>query len=419
MRITVVGPLPPILGGISAHTRGAIGALRALGHEVHPIGYSRLFPHWIAGKRPGTGTPPGATIIDGAIDCYAPRTWLGAAARVRELRSDLVLAQYWSPVAAAAISVVLSRAGSAMRVLVCHNLVPHERLPGATMVARQLIRRCDGIIFHSRHVRDRALSLAGTPPPSKVVGMPLLLGGDAPVDRPPPEILASWMRGMRLFVSAGHLRRYKGLADLAAAWHRATPSADALLVVAGEWLSSPSDARALHKLGSRVLVIPRYLDDDELTWLLANAEAVLMPYARATQSGLLPTALRLARDLVVSNAGGLCEQLPTEGGPSVTVVPVGDRDALAAAIRARVARPACDGALGRNGASRHATIAISSKEQLASWGPFVSALGALLRAHPPSRSSNSVAVGSSESLVEARDRERAAGSWYDAAGPAF
>ena len=375
MRIAVIGPLPPIRGGIAAHTKGMIEVLRASGHELLAIPYERLYPRWIAGSRPGSRAVSSASPSSGALDCLNPRTWFAAAARMRAFGAELVVAQYWTPIAAAAIGVAISRTGGAKRVLVCHNIVPHESVPGAGRAARWLLSRCDGTIFHSRHVMAQARAL-GCRTPEVVVQMPLLVGGIEQAERPPAELAAALLDGARLFVSVGHARRYKGLGVLAAAWKRAAPGSDALLVIAGEPLGVRRELRALGRVGPRVCVIPRYLDEGELTWLLSHAEAVLLPYTSASQSGLLPAAVRLSHRVVVSDAGGLPEESSASARPDALIsVPAGDVPALAARI-AELSRPGAgsEDRVQRDSATRQRLEPITREERHLSWGSFVSAL---------------------------------------------
>lgn len=413
MRIVFLGPLPPIRGGIAAHTQGAIEALRACGHEVLAISYDRLYPQCVAGRRPGSGSQPRASGADRGIDCLSPRTWVRAAATARAFAPDVVIAQYWTPITAAAIGAVLSRVGTSKRIVVCHNVLPHERIPGGLGAARWLLRRCDGVVFHSRHVMARAAAL-GCRSPAAVASVPLLVGGGEAEGGPLPELMEAWRGGARLFVCAGHVRKYKGLGILAAAWRLAAPADDALLVVAGERLGARRDLRALRRLGTQVRVIPRYLDDGELTWLLRHGEAVLFPYISASQSGLLPVAIRLARHVVVSSAGGLAEEPAGGREAKLSTVPAGDIGALAASIRQLSIGPFSGAGSYRDGASRHAAPDISARERRESWGSFLAALETVLVTVGRGAASNSRWLGSSESGVGVPGREPSSFAWYDA-----
>jgi glycosyltransferase involved in cell wall biosynthesis len=414
MRIVVLGPRPPLRGGIAAHTEGVIDALRMRGHEVLSISYARLYPRWIAGERPGSGSTPTTTGDDIVIDCFRPRSWQRAAVKARHFAPDVFIAQYWTPLAAGAIGMMLARVASARRILVCHNVLPHEPIPGAASVVRWLWRRCDGVIFHSRYVRARAQAL-GCARPSAVARLPLLIGGGGEDAVAPPELEEAGARGARVFVCPGHVRRYKGLGVLAAAWRRAAMGGDAVLVVAGESLGARRDLRALRRLDSQVVIVPRYLADGELAWLLSRAEAVLLPYVSASQSGLLPVALRTARCVVYSDAGGLAEEPPAVGGgAAAAMVAAGDVDGLTTLLRELDRRSARNGTSCSDGALRHAVAPVSELERRQSWDSFLGALEELLAPSAAARASNSPGFDSSESCVENPGREPSARAWYDA-----
>jgi glycosyltransferase involved in cell wall biosynthesis len=161
-----------------------------------------------------------------------------------------------------------------------------------------------------------------------------------------------------------------------------------------------------------VRVIPRYLDDGELAWLLAHADAVVLPYVAASQSGLLPSALRLARHVITSDSGGLVEALPLAGtDASVTVVAAGDADGLAAAIREICSSPARQPRSSQGHASRYEQGGITPAQRLASWRPFLSTLARLTTPAGLGVYSNSDTTGASE-RYEGLGGEALARAWY-------
>jgi glycosyltransferase involved in cell wall biosynthesis len=202
MRIVVLGPLPPIRGGIAAHTEGLVAALRGHGNEVHVVAYGRLYPRWATGARPGSTPRSMAGQREDDIDFLAPRAWRRVAAKIRAFAPDVVLTQYWTPISAVAIGSVLARVGTATRIVVCHNIVPHERIPGARIAARRILARCDGAIFHSRHVARQAREL-GIAVPHRIAALPLLVGAGSGPSRPPPELRADCAAGARISCARG------------------------------------------------------------------------------------------------------------------------------------------------------------------------------------------------------------------------
>ena len=308
-------------------TPSAVGANR-----IEVYGFSRLYPRWLVGDRPRS---PQARCREGRlIDTLAPRTWRDVA---RTISTDVLLVQYWTPVVVPALLTILSRAHAHRRLLVCHNAKPHERVPGARVLFEALLRHCDAVIFHSRATFLSAFAGATAQLPSAIVPMPLLLSPSGPLRRP-PELGSGSADDAEIVALVGHIRGYKGLGVLDRAWDEvARRRPTARLVVAGEPVGRAGRELARSATRSqRVTVISRYLEDAELRWVLANARVVVLPYTDASQSGVLPLALRLAEQVVVSDAGGLGEQLSQLGSPgaAVSCVPAGESAALARALHA-------------------------------------------------------------------------------------
>jgi glycosyltransferase involved in cell wall biosynthesis len=156
-----------------------------------------------------------------------------------------------------------------------------------------------------------------------------------------------------LAVAPGLIRPYKGTDVLLAAWpqvRREVPGAT--LLVAGRPMM---DTASLETGQPGVVFLPGYLPDAALAAALRRADAVVLPYRRIDNSGVLAAALAFAAPLVMSDVGGFGELHRKEGvgelvqsgdaaGLATALARVlGDAD-LRAALRARSAA-AADGPL--------------------------------------------------------------------------
>lgn len=341
MRVAVVGPVSPLIGGIVAHTQGMQTALLRAGHEVRIVGFRRLYPRWLAGDRPGSVVSPVPTSRHN-LDPYAPRSWRDTAHSIREWVPDVLVVQYWNPLHAPALRALLAGARPAVRAVVCHNVAPHEWMPGAGCAVRQVLGAADAVVFHSDHAKEAARSLGGTAK-RIVVPMPLLVPAEAAVPVAPPELRELAAHRDRLVVHVGHQRGYKGLDVLERAWRRLARSGavDARLVVAGEPLGAK---RALRRISTlpRSNVIARYLSDAEMAWLLGHADVAVLAHKRGSQSGLLPAALALAGTVVASSAAATTT-LPAAGRRApLAIVAAGDASALADAVSGFLRSAVCE-----------------------------------------------------------------------------
>ncbi|MFN2586702.1 MAG: nucleotidyltransferase family protein [Actinomycetota bacterium] len=163
------------------------------------------------------------------------------------------------------------------------------------------------------------------------------------------------------FVFAGRLHAYKGLGvllDALALEASAAPS----VVVAGDGVRRDLIPRSL----TSVEVRPGELPDHEFRALIGRSSAVLLPYERANQSGVLATAFRSGRPVIASRVGSFEEYV--RDGVNGLLVPPGDAAALADAMR----RLRSDPELARRLAAGAAT---SWEEELspARWGAEITA----------------------------------------------
>jgi glycosyltransferase involved in cell wall biosynthesis len=58
-----------------------------------------------------------------------------------------------------------------------------------------------------------------------------------------------------------------------------------------------------------VETINRWLTEIEIRDLISQADVVIFPYTEASQSGVIPSAIALGKRLIVSEVGGLTEQI--------------------------------------------------------------------------------------------------------------
>jgi glycosyltransferase involved in cell wall biosynthesis len=137
----------------------------------------------------------------------------------------------------------------------------------------------------------------------------------------------------------GFVRRYKGLDVLIEAMPRVLAERNVTLVVAGEFYEPVAPIRErITALGlrERVRLLDRYVADEEVGELVAAADAVVLPYRSATQSGVVLVAYAGGCPVISTAVGGLPEVV--EEGVTGHLVPPEDPRALAEAILAFYAR---------------------------------------------------------------------------------
>lgn len=336
MRLALLGPLAPWRGGLAQYLALLGEALTAHG-EVLGITFTRQYPGFLF---PGTSQiDPQADRprfpVESLLDSIDPLSWRRVARRLDSFAPGLVVLKWWIPFFAPsfASSVGPLRRKGTRVVLVCDNLVPHERRPLDGAFTRWMLRHSDGYLVMSDAV-ERDLDR---------------LKPGATRRRVPHPLYAQFDRGRftratareRMGIGAddevalffGYVRHYKGLDVLLDAWPLVRARRPVRLVVAGEFYedAEPYRRRAAAAGGEpAVRLLERYLPDEEVECAFKAADVVVLPYRSATQSGVTHVAFALSVPVIITDVGGLAETV--RDGVTGLVVPPEDPPALAAAV---------------------------------------------------------------------------------------
>jgi glycosyltransferase involved in cell wall biosynthesis len=324
MKISIIGPAYPLRGGIAHHVYWIQQQLTARDHTVQVLSFRRLYPGVFF---PGTSQFDNSRLkLDAGalpiITALNPVTWLRAFKLVRSFSPDVVVFEWWQPFFAPLVGTLarwFRRSG--LRCLIeCHNILSHERTSLDRLLASFALSAADHLITHSTNDREELLALV----PGKTVSVSPLPALD---EFSTPNATT---RDGRTILFFGKVREYKGLDVLLAAMPKVVSRIDCELLVVGEFYDSIEKyLQLIHKLGieSHVRIDNRYVPNEEVSAIFAEADVLVLPYLRATQSGVARIALSNRLPIIASRIGGLMESV-IEGANGLLVLP-GDSSALA------------------------------------------------------------------------------------------
>jgi glycosyltransferase involved in cell wall biosynthesis len=262
----------------------------------------------------------------------APWSVRGLARRIAALRPDIAVCALAGP-----LDLLMAAALRRLRipfVVLVHDADAHpgDGFPLQMWLQRALCRRAMTVAALSGHVGDRLLAqnLAGTR------GRPLirLLLPPMPYEGVPNVVRDDGAGEEFRLLSFGRLLPYKGLDLLADSLRRLGPQAGLHVRVVGSGPESAALA-ALRALPG-VTVENRWVPEDEVGALLGWADAVVLPYREASQSGVAAAAIAARRAVIATNVGGLAEQLRDE---NLAILCEPDAASLAHGLRRALSRP--------------------------------------------------------------------------------
>lgn len=326
--IAVVGPTFPYKGGIAQHTTELAVRLNAAGHRVELESWAHQYPSLLYPGQQRLAVPEVNPFPETrhVLSWARPGSWWRVGRDLRRRGVGVVVLVQVTPLQVPAY-LVLARAlsRSTRRILLCHNVLPHESRRFDRPLVRALLRHVDAVLVHSRQQADLVDELSAALPVEVAPLPPHLPETTKPeprVDRP--------RRNRLLFF--GLVRHYKGLDVLLEALARC--GLELQLTVAGEFWEEPARYEQLVRslrLDSRVDLRPGYVPAQEIGQLFAEADALVMPYRSATASQNAELAFAHGLPVVTTRVGPLAEAV--RDGVDGLVAEPGDVDSLAARLR--------------------------------------------------------------------------------------
>jgi glycosyltransferase involved in cell wall biosynthesis len=336
MRVLVVDPSSR--GGIPAYTMLLARSLSAAGADVAILGSRELEPTGgevrLVRRLPADrwGRPRHA---GPAFYLRRARTWIRSALVIRSEiareRPDVV--HFQMPVNRRLDALLLRRlARREALVWTAHDVLPFERSERDRRRFGSIYRAVDRVIVHTPAAAGELRALAGVDP--VVIEHPV----PSPTRTPRAEArrrLGLALEG-RLLCALGFIRSYKGYGLLAEVWERLGERAPRLLVM-GE-LFDERERPVLERLARHRQVEIRlgYAGDADLQLAACAADALLLPYASASDSGFVHLARALGVPVLASDAPQLASSVSATRAGAVIAR---DADSWARAVVAELPEP--------------------------------------------------------------------------------
>jgi len=374
VKIVIVGTAYPLRGGI-AHYNALLASALSARHSVETVTFKRQYPAFLfpgktqeesGGELHGTPAPQ-------LIDSINPLNWITVGRKIRRRRPDLLIFKYWLPFFGpcfGTIARIVKRGTSARVAVICDNVLPHEHRPFDALFTRFMFRQTDFFIAQSDAV-ERELTAFWPDARYRKVPHPVYNIFGSPMEPQHAKVLLG-LPNKRILLFFGYVRRYKGLHVLLDAMRLVPPDLGIHLLVVGEFYDDEQKYRSHVRdlnLDARVTIRSDYLPNEEVAKYFSAADAVVLPYVSATQSGIAQIAYNFDKPVIATDVGGLAEVVLHD--KTGFVVPPGDPAALANAIVAFYRRD--------RGAAF--TLEVEKEKKKYSWDNLVAAIESLAEGH--------------------------------------
>jgi glycosyltransferase involved in cell wall biosynthesis len=330
--ICIVGPSKRFLSGISYYTIRLANALSSTG-EISVICFRNLLPEFLFPGRTHVGKnlsqldfSPEVQVFDG-MDYNNPITWYAAYKHLKHVKPDVIILQWWtSSVSHMHLFIkIASILVKSKLIIEFHEVVDpleesiipiriYSRLMG-TILRKNL----NAYIVHSES--DKSLVARRYKiEPLKIHVIPHGLYdnyGEVIETKKAKEILS--IKEEFVILSFGLIRKYKGVPYLIEAFGQ-LPSNMAeksrLLIVGEIWEDKDSLISQIKcsPYKEKITLIDKYVRDEMIPVYFSAAHIVVLPYTRASQSGIAHIAMSFGKPVIASEVGGLNESLGSYDG---------------------------------------------------------------------------------------------------------
>ena len=310
MKIFVVGPIYPFRGGI-AHSNRILCENLGRNHEVTAISFSRMYPRFLypgRGQKEANLDPRFKVKTEYSLDSLNPLSWRRAAGRIRNEQPDRVIFQWWHTFFLP-MYWALARWGRNPRTqfgIVCQNVLPHENSELHERLTRTFFNLSDYFVALSSSDLKLLNSLVSGKPARWITECTY----ESQFAQMPPRSAARTKLGLQgdVLLFFGFVRPYKGLMFLLRAMPqilRARP--DLTLMIVGEFWKDKamySELIAELSIGSHVMIVDRYVGNDEVPLYFAATDAVVLPYVSSSESGIIQLAYGMNVPIITTRVGG-------------------------------------------------------------------------------------------------------------------
>lgn len=311
-KVVLIGPVYPYKGGIAHYTGLMYRALCKI-YDVEMVSYKFQYPKILYRKEQRDYGNDSFKIEDTKylIHTANPFNWLYTAKRIRDIKPEMVIIQWWHPYFAPCYYMLCKCIKNVKILFVCHNVFPHERFPMDRILAKAVLRQGDRYIVQSRMDAEDLQTIIKDPIFRQTVHPTYNAFRLENMSAEEARGRLGIRMDEKILLFFGFVREYKGLKYLIQAMPqivRCIPGA--ILLIVGDFSGEESKKQYVEMIARKqvqdcIRIYDGYIPDREVEKFFAASDLVMLPYISATQSGIAQVAYGFEKPVVATNVGGL------------------------------------------------------------------------------------------------------------------
>ncbi len=318
MKIAILGPAFPYRGGIANFSERLANEFVNSGDTIHLYTFKMMYPDFIfPGKTQYAETPLQFPLtITRNINSVNPLNWFNVGKQIQQQNFDIILVAYSIPFlgpSLGTIARIVKKSKQTKIISIIHNLNPHEKRIGDSVLSNYFLNSCDAHIALSKKVEED-IFLKDKTHPVIYYPHPVYDTFGKIIDKKSAKQILQLDENTSYIIFFGLIREYKGLDLLLHAMaDDKLKNENIKLIVAGEFYSDVEKYQNIikeNKLENKIIIYNQFIPDNEVNTYFCASDIVIQPYRHATQSGITQICYHFNKPMIVTNVGGLPETVP-------------------------------------------------------------------------------------------------------------
>jgi glycosyltransferase involved in cell wall biosynthesis len=310
-KVVFFSALPPYRGGISDFSELVVSAMEQL-CDLKAFTFKKQYPNFLFPGKTQLSHNKFSKSYPRIVSGFYPLSYFSAVRQLKKSSPTIFITNYWMTFFAP-MNVFFSKSlkKDCLKIAIIHNLIPHEKRFFDTFFNRIFVKSYDGFIVLSESVKKDLLAID---PAAKhcLLKHPSYNQFGEKIARKEAAAALGLDPTKKILLFFGLIRNYKGLDLLLQAFSNLNK--EFILLIAGEVYGDEITYTNLiaKSKNKNIHFVNQFIDEQDVKLYFSVADLCVLPYKSATQSGIQALANSFCLPVLISNVGGLAEDIVDE-----------------------------------------------------------------------------------------------------------
>jgi glycosyltransferase involved in cell wall biosynthesis len=310
-KVVFFSALPPYRGGISDFSELVVSAMEQL-CDLKAFTFKKQYPNFLFPGKTQLSLNKLSKSYPRIVSGFNPLSYFSAVRQLKKSSPTIFITNYWMTFFAP-MNVFFSKSlkKDCLKIAIIHNLIPHEKRFFDSFFNRIFVKSFDGFIVLSESVKKDLLAIDPAAKHCLLKHPCYNLFGEK-IARKEAAAALGLDPTKKILLFFGLIRNYKGLDLLLQAFSNLNK--EFILLIAGEVYGDEITYTNLiaKSKNKNIHFVNQFIDEQYVKLYFSVADLCVLPYKSATQSGIQALANSFCLPVLISNVGGLAEDIVDE-----------------------------------------------------------------------------------------------------------